>query len=183
MFFLIPNIGGSFMAKKADKVSGLGLILALVLIACAVIAVILPAGVGIHGEVSVLGSKAASGDIKGFDLIFGAKDSNGNTTTDMVPGLLTAWLLVLLGGVAGILALLNSMFGSQKSLSKYIMAFGGLLAFVGGILFFCALPLASASSSSGSLASVQYSLGVGFIFAGILACVGGVAGIADIAVK
>jgi hypothetical protein len=138
------------MAKrKASKVNGLGLILALVLIACAVIAAILPAGAGIHYEGSIAGGFAkGSGDIKGFDLIFGAKDSSGNSTQDMVPGLLSAWLLVVLGGVAGILALLNSMFGSQKSYSKYIMAFGGLLAFVGGILFFCALPLASASSSS-----------------------------------
>jgi hypothetical protein len=170
------------MAKKANKVSGLGLILALVLIACAVIAVILPAGAGIHVEGSILGFKG-SGDIKGFDLIFGAKDSNGTTTQDMVPGLLSAWLLVLLGGVSGILALLNSMFGSQKDYSKYIMVFGGLLAFVGGILFFCAVPLAGYSSSSSSIASSTVTLGTAFVFSAILGCVGGVAGMADIIVK
>jgi hypothetical protein len=176
------------MAKKADKVNGLGLILALVLIACAVIAVILPAGAGVKYTYKGVLSGTSTGSIKGFDLIFGAKDSNGNTTVDMVPGLLSAWLLVILGGVAGILGLLNSMFGSQKALSKYVMAFGGLLAFVGGILFFCAVPLANLSNSSlsysgTSLASMSYSLGAGFLFSGILACVGGVAGIADVVVK
>jgi hypothetical protein len=171
------------MAKrKTNKVNGLGVLLALILVALAIVAVIMPLGAGIHYDGNVLGIKG-SGDYKGFDFVFGAKDSNGNVTTDMVPGLLSAWILVLGGALCGLLAILNGLYGSQKSLSKVILAFGGLIAFVGGILFFCAIPLAGFSSSSSSVGGVTYTLGAGFIFSGICGVAGGLAGMGALVVK
>jgi hypothetical protein len=152
------------------KKLGLPLICGAVLVLMALIAIILPAAHGLYADGSILG-QSYKFSVSGYQLIFG---DSGNSV-DLVPGLLIAWifvLLALLGGIGGVVLL---FLGKDKKvatfdLSTLILCFAGLLLFIAGILFFCAKPL----SDSGD----GVKLGAGFIIAGIAGLLGGLSGMA-----
>jgi peptidoglycan/LPS O-acetylase OafA/YrhL len=107
----------------------------------------------------------------GYQLIFG----DSANKVDMVPGLLVAWIFLLLAVLAGIGALVILLLKKDKKVAQFnasnlLFACAGLLALIAGILFFCAKPLSGATDDG-------YKLGAGFVIGGICGLIAGVAGI------
>jgi hypothetical protein len=154
------------------KKFGTALISGFVMVLFAIIAIIMPAA---HGIVGVGGITGASYTMSGYEMIFG----NSNDKTSACPGLLVAWIFLLIALLAGVCAIVLLALKKDKKLASFsaaglIFAFAGLLAFVAGILFFCAIPLYGYESSS----VISYKLGAGFVIGGIFSLIAGLGGIA-----
>ena len=153
------------------KKLGLPLICGAVLVLMALIAIILPAAHGIVGVGQISGK---SGTVSGYQMIFG----DSANYVDMVPGLLVAWIFVLVALLAGILGVAMLFAGKDKKVAKFdlstlILCCAGLFLFVAGILFFCGKPLGGYEDNS----LIVFKLGAGLIISGIAAVIGGIAGI------
>src|SRR5574344_2422551 len=134
---------------------------------------VLPLLEGLTYDSVVSGISVASGSFKGFDLIWGRPESDSQTAMSIMPGLLAAWILLLVAALGGLLVLFLSMKGKKKSKSETLLAFFGLCALTAGILFFCAKPLSS--HNDGSLTGLGYTtfkLGLGFLLPAIFGITG-----------
>lgn len=153
------------------KKFGLSFICGIVMVLFAIVAIILPTATGITASASFGGLGTLTVNWTGYQLIFGDSENK----VDMVPGLLVAWIFLLLAALAGIGALVILLLKKDKKVAQFnasnlLFACAGLLAFVAGILFFCAKPLSGATDES-------YKLGAGFVIGGISALISGIAGI------
>jgi hypothetical protein len=90
------------MAKKSKK-SLVAMLLVFLAFAAAVAVALLPLGSGLHFTYKGILTGTTEADVKGFDYIFGVKNSNGDYTTEIVPALLVAWILALGAGVCALL--------------------------------------------------------------------------------
>ena len=168
------------MAKKSKK-SLVAMLLVFLAFAAAVAVALLPLGSGLHFTYKGILTGTTEADVKGFDYIFGVKNSNGDYTTEIVPALLVAWILALGAGVCALLGLFG--FASKKKLvGKASSVLSGLLLIVAGVLFFFTVKFVGAEGSTfayngTTLADAKFSLGLGHLFAGLIGCVGGILGI------
>jgi len=148
----------------------------------AIVALVMPFASGLvkTESITILGAVTTNTEyIKGFDLIFGSSDSNGNVLITQISGLLIAWLVMAAAGVFATVGVLLTLISSNKiNLGRISVGFAGLLALASGILFFFSIPMSGYENSSaggGTLGgSVTYTLAIGFILA---ACFGVTAGL------
>jgi hypothetical protein len=155
------------------KKFGTALICGLVMVLFGIVGIILPVGDGIITIENVTGKANVASKDSGYSYIF------GNDSTNMAPGLLTAWIFLLVALLAGVAAVVLVFLKKDKKVANFsgtglLFACGGLFAFIAGILFFCAKPLSGLSDN----ALLIYKLGAGFVVGAICALVSGLAGIA-----
>ena len=168
-------------SSKSAKRSGLILLLAFVVFALMTAACFLPFADGLTWKGSIsIGGLSSSGSAKGFDLIFGTKDSEGNLQNTNV----TLVVAYFLGCAAALFALLALVLGGTKKGGKSYKAIailGGLMGLASGVMFLLSKQILDVENASGTLfgitAKVEYSLGVGFLLPGIFGCVSGASAI------
>ncbi len=134
--------------------------------------ILLLATPAIHGKAWIF-----EGDIDGTTVIF------GNDNAKLAPISLIAWILVLVSLLALLVAILGPVL-KVKALEKYagLLSFcGGLLLVVAGVLTFFAVP--SFASANGDGKTDGLSLNAGWIIAGILSLLGGVAAVPAVMAK
>jgi hypothetical protein len=168
-----------------------GLVCACIMALLAIVAALMPLLTGIEESISgtILGTDyAVLNDIKGFDLIFGSVDSNGNVVYAQSISLLIGWIFLIAAAVAAIGGA-ASMFGGEGSarLGSVVLGIGGLLAVAGGVIFLFGIPLAGFADKTdtwdyGAIhiadATYAYSLGLGYWLTAGLGILGGLFGFA-----
>jgi hypothetical protein len=148
---------------------------AVLLFALMTASCILPLLDGLTYESSTGGVSVLSGSFKGFDLIWGRPETDKQTAMSITPGLLAAWIFMLVAALGGLLVLLASNQGKKKFKNDALLALFGLCALVGGILFFCAKPLSSHTDGSYTLLGyTTFKLALGFLLPALFGVTGGV---------
>lgn len=95
------------------KKFGLSFICGIVMVLFAIVAIILPTATGITASASFGGLGTLTVNWTGYQLIFGDSENK----VDMVPGLLVAWIFLLLAALAGIGALVILLLKKDKKVA------------------------------------------------------------------
>ncbi len=159
--------------KKKSKVS-LCLILSIIAALASLISLAFMTMSAVDLSMTVLGKKVSLGSFSVIQVAFG----DGENSLDLVPGLLAAIIVLVVGALASL--------GTVKC--KYIGYLSALLLLTAGILFFCTP--AFFSSVNGSLiiggtevAKSTAALGNGAMIMGICSFVGALASVGSTLVK
>lgn len=158
------------MSKKSKKTSASTLVLASSCLAAlfGVIAIFLPFADFIKGTITVRDTVVESATYQGTEFIFG---ENANT------GCLVAWILVLAGSIIILLAFLWALL-SKKHLkpASLVLLLGSIALLVGGIMYFCFIPMTGLQNGDYSVIGWKFSLEFPAILGGLCGALGGLLG-------
>jgi hypothetical protein len=140
------------------------------------LAFLLPLGVGIiqtSTGTNINGAYTVVENFRAYIFIFGDSGASiaisSTTGIDSVPGMIAAFVLLIIGAFLQVLGVIFPLLGSKK-FAGFVHFVGGLCLVTTGVLFLLAMPLVGITSST---SQVSYVLGYGFWGAAAAALVSG----------